>query len=151
MKKLANVKSIFWSFSGQIRANVILELHLLKNTEKKIEKMPKFRKIFFNEWVLSTLNYHLVSIWSIFKASKASNSCKIFLSFKKSLFHPSTLLEAPTIPFNLRLKGCEAPQKLCFLQAWTKRLVGMALKGVCDSDLIKALEALKMLQIDMEW
>jgi hypothetical protein len=28
--------------------------------------MRKFRKIYFDDWVLSTLNYHPVSIWSIF-------------------------------------------------------------------------------------
>jgi hypothetical protein len=29
------------------------------------------RNFFFDDWVLSTLNYHPISIWSIFDASKA--------------------------------------------------------------------------------
>jgi hypothetical protein len=33
--------------------------------------MRKFRNLFFDDWVSNTLNYHPVSIWSIFNASKA--------------------------------------------------------------------------------
>ena len=43
----------------------------LKKYLEKIEKMRKFRKKNLDDWVRSTLNYHPVSISSMFNASKA--------------------------------------------------------------------------------
>jgi hypothetical protein len=63
--------------------------------------MRKFRKFFFDDWVLITLNYHPVSIWSIFNASK---------TFIKSESHT---------PLNEKTKAVELLTELLEIQLLT--------------------------------
>jgi hypothetical protein len=53
--KLAYVKPIFWSFSGQILTNNIFWLNSEKKSLKKIEKPRKFRKFFL--WIWSEIDF----------------------------------------------------------------------------------------------
>jgi hypothetical protein len=68
MRKLAygqdDILKLDWS-------NLSKRYFLTSFFKKYLKKMRKFRIFFCDDLVLSTLNYHPVSIWSMLNASKA--------------------------------------------------------------------------------